>query len=127
MKDSPEARSAGGTSPSPKAEMQGGEMAEALQSLVNGWQEYEAKSMSTRSEGQADAYYILAKNLRPQWETAVRALLSAPKDNASRDDVLEALRDLVAAIQRDDQAWLCMQETPEMDAAFAVLKEKPHD
>jgi hypothetical protein len=49
-------------------------MRDALTPLVKAWGEYEEKSRSPRSEGQADAYYILAKHLRADWEKAVAAL-----------------------------------------------------
>lgn len=47
---------------------------EALGPLIEAWLEYEKISSSARNQGMPDAYYILAKNLRPKWETA-RVLL----------------------------------------------------
>lgn len=106
------------TPPSPKAEMQGGEMAEALEAarrIVGGWQ---------RSLSQS-GYWEEGDPLR-----VARALLSAPKDNASRDDVLEATE------AADDMARILAQQghnSSDYDrarnrchAAIRALKEKPH-
>jgi len=52
-------------------------MREALEPLVKAWDAYQEKASSARSEGQADAYYMLAKYLWTDWEKA-KAALSPP-------------------------------------------------
>jgi hypothetical protein len=51
-----------------------------------------------------------------------RALLSLSSRNTEMEG---ALGDLLKAIQRDDQAWLCTQEMPEINEAFRVTKGTP--
>ncbi len=57
-------------------------------------------------------------------EATTRVLCDLARQVRQRAEELEAaLRGLVLQLQADDEAWYVVQEWPEMEQAFAVLKE----
>lgn len=74
-----------------------GQVREALETLVKAWDAYQEKASSPHSEGQADAYYMLAKYLWADWEKAKAALLSSPAaggETVGRDHLEWALDEI---------------------------------